>query len=73
LKGALVRETARRGVSLNDVAVGLLASTFGVEVTPTGRKSPLPGSSPVILLRMPEELKREIQAEASAPDRTRTT
>ncbi len=64
LKGALVRETARRGVSLNDVAVGMLAEHLGVAYRPTGRKSTLPGSSPVILLRMPEELKREIQAEA---------
>jgi myo-inositol-1-phosphate synthase len=64
LKAALVRETARRGVGLNDLAVGLLAETFGVDYVPTRRKSTLPGSSPVILLRMPEELKREIQAEA---------
>jgi myo-inositol-1-phosphate synthase len=64
LKAALVRETARRGVSLNDVAVGLLAEAFRFEYQPTGRKSTLPGSSPIILLRMPEELKREIQAEA---------
>jgi myo-inositol-1-phosphate synthase len=64
LKAALVRETARRDGGLNDVAVGLLADAFGVDYTPTNRKSTLPGSSPVILLRMPEELKREIQAEA---------
>ena len=51
-------------MSLNDVAVGLLADAFGVDYAPTNRKSTLPGSSPVILLRMPEELKREIQAEA---------
>jgi myo-inositol-1-phosphate synthase len=64
LKEALVRETARRGASLNDVAVGILADAFGVEVTPSNRRSPLPGSSPVVLLRMPEELKSAIQAEA---------
>ena len=64
LKEALVRETARRGVSLNDVAVGILAETFDVDVTPSNRRSPLPGSSPVVLLRMPEELKSAIQAEA---------
>ena len=64
LKEALVRETARRGASLNDVAVGILAEAFGVEVTPTNRRSPLSGSSPVVLLRMPEELKSAIQAEA---------
>jgi len=64
LKGALVREVARRGGSLNDVATGLLAERFGVAFTPSRRKSPLPGPSPVVLLRMPSELKREIQAAA---------
>ncbi len=64
LKGALVRETARRGVSLNDVAVGMLADAFGVTYQPTRRKSPLPGSSPVVLLRMPSELKHELESEA---------
>jgi myo-inositol-1-phosphate synthase len=64
LKEALVRETARRGASLNDVAVGMLADTFDVEYVPTNRRSPLPGASPVVLLRMPEELKDAIQAEA---------
>ena len=64
LKEALVRETARRGASLNDVAVGMLAETFDVEYVPTNRRSPLPGASPVVLLRMPEELKDAIQAEA---------
>jgi myo-inositol-1-phosphate synthase len=65
LKGALVRETARKGASLNDVAVGLLADSFGHDYRPTGRKSALPGSSPVILLRMPEELRDAIRAEAT--------
>ncbi|MFN8221771.1 MAG: inositol-3-phosphate synthase [Gaiellales bacterium] len=70
LKDALVRETARRGLSLNDVAVGLLAQALGVEYTPTGRRSPLPGSSPVILLRMPEELKLELETEAARSGRS---
>ena len=64
LKQALVREAARREASLNDVAVGLLAGAFRVDYRPTGRKSSRAGSSPVILLRMPETLKHEIQAEA---------
>jgi myo-inositol-1-phosphate synthase len=64
LKKALVRETARRGVSLNDVAVGLLADMFDVPYRATGRRSALPGSSPVLLLRMPSDLKHEIEAEA---------
>ncbi|HEY7177633.1 MAG TPA: hypothetical protein VH305_00540, partial [Gaiella sp.] len=59
-----MRETARRGASLNDVAVGMLADAFDVAYRPTGRRSALPGASPVVLLRMPEELKRAVQAEA---------
>ena len=64
LKQALIRETARRGVSLNDVAVGLLAREFDVSYRPTGRRSALPGASPVLLLRMPADLKHEIEKEA---------
>ena len=65
IKKALVQETARRGVSLNDVAAGLVAAELGADYTPTGRRSALPGSSPVILLRVPENLKHEIETEAS--------
>jgi myo-inositol-1-phosphate synthase len=64
LKGALVREVARRGGNLNDVATGILAERFGFPYTPTGRKSPLAGTSGVALLRMPAELKHRIQEEA---------
>ena len=64
MKKALVREPPRRGVSLNDVAVGLLAEEFDVAYHPTGRRSPLPGSSLVLLLRMPSDLKHEIEAQA---------
>jgi myo-inositol-1-phosphate synthase len=66
LKGALVRETARRGSNVNDVAAGILADEFGVPYTPSGRRRKvLAGSSPVLLLRVPQELKDEIHAEAS--------
>jgi myo-inositol-1-phosphate synthase len=69
LKGALVRETARRSSNLNDVAVGILADEFGIRYIPTGRRRKvLAGGSPVILLRVPQELKDEIQAEASRRD-----
>src|SRR4026209_2693521 len=69
LKGALVRETARRTSNVNDVAVGILADEFGVSFTPTGRRRKvLAGSSPVLLLRVPQELKDEIHAEASRRD-----
>ena len=69
LKEALVRETARRASNLNDVAVGILADEFGIQYTPTGRRRKvLAGGSPVILLRVPQELKSEIHAEASRRD-----
>ena len=64
LKRALVRETARRQTSLNDVAVGILAEAFGVSHRPTGRRNTLPGASPVVLLRVPLELKDRLEAEA---------
>ena len=69
LKGALVRETARRGSNVNDVAAGILADSFAVYYVPSGRRRKvLAGSSPVLLLRVPQELKDEIQAEASRRD-----
>jgi myo-inositol-1-phosphate synthase len=69
LKGALVRETARRGSNVNDVAAGILADSFDVSYRPSGRRRKvLAGSSPVLLLRVPQELKDEIHAEASRRD-----
>jgi myo-inositol-1-phosphate synthase len=66
LKGALVRETARRRSNVNDVAAGILADSFGISYEPSGRRRKvLAGSSPVVLLRVPHELKDEIQAEAA--------
>ena len=65
LKQALVREVARRGGNLNDLATGILAERFGVPYTPTCRRSPLAGTSGVTLLRMPEALKAAIDAEAA--------
>ena len=69
LKEALVRETARRGANVNDVAAGILANSFDVRYEPSGRRRKvLAGSSPVLLLRVPQELKAEIHAEASRRD-----
>jgi myo-inositol-1-phosphate synthase len=66
LKGALVREAARRRSNVNDVAVGILAEAFGVAYAPSGRqRKVLAGGSPVVLLRVPEGLKGEIHAEAA--------
>ena len=53
-----MRETARRGSNVNDVAAGVLADSFGVPYVPSGRqRKVLAGGSPVVLLRIPEELK----------------
>src|SRR5687768_3578923 len=69
LKEALVRQTARRESNVNDVAAGILADEFGITYKPTGRRRKvLAGSSPVLLLRVPQELKDEIHAEASRRD-----
>jgi myo-inositol-1-phosphate synthase len=66
LKGALVRETARRGSNVNDVAASILADAFGVDYEPSGRRRKvLAGSSPVLLLRVPQELKDEVHAAAA--------
>jgi myo-inositol-1-phosphate synthase len=66
LKGALVRETARRRSNVNDVAAGILADAFGIPYEPSGRsRKVLAGGSPVVLLRVPQELKDEIHSEAS--------
>ncbi len=66
LKGALVRESAREGSNVNDVAAGILAHAYGVTYVPSGRRRKvLAGSSPVLLLRIPQGLKEEIHAEAA--------
>jgi myo-inositol-1-phosphate synthase len=66
LKRRLAREVARRGSTLNDVAVDLLASEFGVDFTPSGRQqsSRRLGDTGAVLLRVPPELKRQLDATA---------
>ncbi|HEY6017606.1 MAG TPA: inositol-3-phosphate synthase [Gaiellaceae bacterium] len=65
LKQRLADEVSARGASLNDVAVGILASRFAVDYTPTGRKGTAPRSSGDVLLRMPLELKDKLARRAS--------
>jgi myo-inositol-1-phosphate synthase len=64
LKQALADEAARSGASLNDVAVGLLASRFAVPYEPTGRAGTATGEGGAVLLRMPPELKQKLSARA---------
>jgi myo-inositol-1-phosphate synthase len=65
LKRALVREVARRGSNLNDVAVALLAERFGVRFSPSGRRrKAIPGAAGAVVLRVPPELRRELKASA---------
>ena len=66
LKHALAREVRRRGSTLNDVAVELLADRFGVTFKPSGRKGTVPGTSGAVLLRVPPELKRRLKSAADA-------
>jgi myo-inositol-1-phosphate synthase len=65
LKQLLAGEVRRTGQSLNDVAVGILASRFAVSFEPSGRPGKEPGKSGSVLLRMPAELKETLAARAA--------
>jgi myo-inositol-1-phosphate synthase len=65
LKQLLAGEVRRTGQSLNDVAVGILASRFAVPFEPSGRPGKEPGKSGSVLLRMPAELKQTLTARAA--------
>jgi myo-inositol-1-phosphate synthase len=50
---------------MNDFALAVLGERYGVAVEPAGRRrSVAPGASNVVVLRMPDELKRRLKAEA---------
>jgi myo-inositol-1-phosphate synthase len=65
LKRLLAEEVRSSGRSLNDVAVGILASRFAVPFEPSGRPGKEPGKSGSVLLRMPAELKETLAARAA--------
>ncbi len=65
LKRLLSDEVTSSGRSLNDVAVGILASRFAVPFEPSGRAGKAPGRSGSVLLRMPAELKDTLAARAA--------
>jgi hypothetical protein len=65
VKEKLVAEAGERGLSVNDVAVGILAGIFRVRFEGTSRKSP--GASlgeGALVLRMPHTLYKKIHAAA---------
>jgi myo-inositol-1-phosphate synthase len=65
LKQTLAAEVTRAGASLNDVAVGILASRFAVPFEPSGRKGAPPKGKGDVLLRMPPALKEKLQTRAA--------
>ncbi|HET7045054.1 MAG TPA: Arc family DNA-binding protein, partial [Gaiellaceae bacterium] len=64
LKRRLSDEVGARGISLNDLAVGILASRFAVPFEPSGRRGFTPRASGDVLLRMPAELKERLARRA---------
>jgi myo-inositol-1-phosphate synthase len=64
LKERLAAEVLRTGSSLNDVAVGILASRFAIPFEPSGRKGAPPKGSGDVLLRMPPALKEKLSTRA---------
>jgi myo-inositol-1-phosphate synthase len=65
LKRLLAEEVRTTGRSLNDVAVGILASRFAVPFDESGRPGKAPGKSGSVLLRMPPELKDKLAERAA--------
>src|SRR5262249_56233845 len=67
--GGRGRERGGRSWSVDEGGGGVRAGEFGIAHSPSGRRRKvLAGSSPVLPLRVPQELKDEIQAEASRRD-----
>jgi myo-inositol-1-phosphate synthase len=65
LKERLAAEVSSTGRSLNDIAVGILASRFAVPFEPSGRRGSPPKASGDVLLRMPQALKEKLQTRAA--------
>jgi myo-inositol-1-phosphate synthase len=70
LKRGLALEVERRGASLNDVAVSILASRFGVAFQPSGRRGAPPRPAGDVLLRLPRELKDRLVRRAAERRKT---
>jgi myo-inositol-1-phosphate synthase len=70
LKRRLTDEVIARGSNLNDVALELLASQYGLQYEPSGRKSVPRTQRGDVLLRVPQELKERIRERAADTRRT---
>src|SRR5215216_5442591 len=70
LKRRVASEVAKRRTNMNDFVVGVLAERFGVPFQPSGRRSPIPGASGDVVLRMPTLLRQAIKTYAAERDRT---
>lgn len=62
----LTADARRRGVSINDATVQILADSYGVAREPTGGKFKHPLTRPTLLLTLPDELHRRIKMDAAA-------
>src|SRR5271168_5038472 len=70
LKRRLAVAVEERRASLNDVAVSILASRFGVPFEPSGRRGAPPRPAGDVLLRMPRELKDRLARRAGEHHKT---
>lgn len=72
VRDAVLAESTHRGVSMNDVAVSILAEKFSVpfeqrpprEQPPRAASAGNLGDTPGFVLRMPRRLKRKLDVEA---------
>src|SRR5215218_4798148 len=70
LKRRVASEVARRRTNMNDFVVGVLSERFDVPFQPSGRRSPIPGASGDVVLRMPTALRHAIKLQAAERGRT---
>jgi hypothetical protein len=61
----IVSDAKKRGISLNDTVVGILADTYGIEREPTSTRFTGAPIRTSILLTMPEALHRAIKMDAA--------
>ena len=71
LKKRLAERPTGRGRASTTSPSAFSAERYDVAVSPSGRKGSSPGASGVVVLRMPDELKQRLSAEAKR-DRTST-